>query len=99
MNIKKLKIILPLIGTVIIFSCTKVKRDDDFPKGDPPAVPGGFTNSSEVASADLIAYWSFDGEIKDAVTGTTGNNHGMTFSTGLKGDALTGSSNPDDSAY
>ena len=85
-----------MIGSVITFSCTKVDRSDDFPKGDPPPVPGGFTNSSQIQSASLVGYWNFNGNLKDSVTGTTGTNHGMTFTEGLKGQALTG--NPDAAA-
>jgi hypothetical protein len=71
-------------------SCTKADRSDDFPVGDVPPTAGGFTSSSQIAATNLVAYWNFNGDLKDSVSGTTGTNKGMTFSQGLKGQALQG---------
>ena len=88
-----------IISSTLFFSCTKVNRSDDFPKGDAPPVSGGYTNSNQIAASNLVGYWGFNGDLKDSITGATGTNKGMTFTDGLKGKALTGSSNPNDSAY
>ena len=80
-------------------SCTKVNRNDDVKAGDPPPVVGGFTLSSQVAASNLVGYWGFENEIKDAVSNTIGTNKGMKFSSGLKGKALEGSQNRSDMAY
>jgi hypothetical protein len=98
-NIFNIKTVLLFAIVFAAASCTKVKTDDDFTKGDPPPVPGGFTNSNQVAAANLIGYWSFEGNLKDAVSSIVGTNNGMTFSAGLKGQALEGSQNNSDMAY
>lgn len=81
---------LVIFATVAFAACTKADRDDDFPKGDPPPVSGGYTNSSQIESASLVGHWSFEGNVTDSVSGTTGTNSGMSFTAGLKGQALTG---------
>ncbi len=94
-NILKIKMALLLATVFIVASCTKVKTDDDFTKGNPPPVAGGFTNSSEIAPASLVAHFPFDGnnnDAKNAVTGgtTTGSS---SFVEGRKGKAYKGASN------
>ena len=84
-----------LVATIFIAaSCTKVETDDDFTKGDPPPVDGGFTNSSEVAPTNLVAHFPFEGnnnDAKNAVTGgvTAGSS---SFVDGRKGKAYKGAS-------
>lgn len=82
-----------IVGGTILFSCTKADQDDTFPAGDVPPTAGGFTASSQIAKANLVAFWNFNGNVTDSVSSTAGANAGMTFSAGLKGQALTG--NPD----
>ncbi|HSN60314.1 MAG TPA: hypothetical protein VLR49_05245, partial [Ferruginibacter sp.] len=88
-------ITLSLAMALAIGSCTKVEKDDEFPKGDAPPVAGGFTNSSEVAPANLVAHFPFDGNITDVKNGVTGGVASGTssFVTGRKGQAYKGSSN------
>ncbi len=83
-----------LLAAGVIFSgCTKPKTDDDFPKGDPPPI-GAYTNSSEIASADLVAYFPFNGNVNDEKNGVTGGTlrGNGSFTTGLKGQAYQGGS-------
>ncbi|MDQ6608478.1 MAG: LamG domain-containing protein [Bacteroidota bacterium] len=87
------------LAGAVFSSCTKANRSDDFPAGDTPPTAGGFTNSSEIAPSNLIAYWGFNGDLKESVSGTTGTNKGMTFSAGLKGQAITGNPDPAAKAY
>jgi len=89
----KSTMILSFAMAMVVSSCTKVETDDDFPKGDPPPVAGGFTNSSEVAPASLVAHFPFDGSIADAKNGVTGGaaNGTTSFGTGVKGQAYQGS--------
>lgn len=88
-------LILSLALALSIGSCTKVDRDDDFPEGDAPAVAGGFTNSSEVATGNLVAHFPFEGSIADAKNGVTGGVAvgSSSFVPGRKGLAYKGSSN------
>ncbi len=87
---KTYKIISILLSAVVVFSgCTKADYGDNVVKGDPPPVPGGFTNSDQVAAANLVAYWGFDGsnnEIKSNTAPIKVNN--ASFTTGIKGQAL-----------
>lgn len=86
-----IKLLLPIlvIATLSDLSgCTKAKYDDDYAKGDPPPIAGGYVNSREVASSNLVAYWAFNGGFVDSVGGLTGTNAGTTFTTGQKGQAL-----------
>lgn len=75
--------------------CTKPDKSDDFPKGDPPPVAGGFVNSSDVAPTNLVAHFPFDGNINDVKAAVTGGklNGNTSFIAGRKGQAYKGSTN------
>ena len=89
-----------LATTAVALSCTKANREDDFPAGDVPPTAGGFSRAAEIAPSNLIAYWGFNnGDVRDSISGTTGTNRGMTFTPGLKGQALTGNPNAAAKAY
>ena len=81
--------ILSIASFAIFSSCTKADYEDKVTKGDPPPVPGGFVNSSEVASANLLAYWDFNdnkSETKSSATPIRDSN--SSYEKGIKGDAL-----------
>ncbi len=95
-----LKNIMPaaliLLATVMaVAGCTKADYGDDFPEGDAPPVAGGFTNSSEVAAANLVAHFPFEGSFADAKNAVTGGvaSGNTSFVAGRKGQAYKGSSN------
>ncbi len=94
---KKFKNILPaallMVAGVVSTGCTKADYGDDFMKGDAPPVAGGYTNSREVASANLVGYWGFNGSLVDSISGTVGTGSGNKYSAGLKGLAFQGSDN------
>jgi hypothetical protein len=94
-NIFNIKTLLLFAIVFAAASCTKVKTDDDFTKGDAPPVIGGFTNSSEIAPTNLVAFFPFDGDISDAKNNVTGGvlNGTTNFVTGKKGKAYKGSAN------
>jgi hypothetical protein len=71
-----------------LISCTKANYDDGYTKGDPPPIAGGYVNSREVASSDLVGYWAFNGDYTDSVGGLTGTNKLTSFVTGQKGQAM-----------
>lgn len=88
-----IKLVLPVFLAVFIINisgCTKPELDDDYEKGDPPPIAGGYVNSREVASSSLVSYFSFNGSVTDSITtlGLSGTNSGTTFTTGQKGQAL-----------
>lgn len=75
--------------------CTKPDKSDDVIKGDPPPVAGGFINSSDVAPANLVAHFPFEGNVTDAKGAVTGGtlNGNTSFVQGRKGQAYKGSTN------
>lgn len=73
--------------------CTKPNMSDDVVKGDPPPVPGGYTNSSQVAPTNLVGYWDFNGSLKDNVSGAAATGTNITYNTGIKGQAMQGAIN------
>jgi len=89
------RISVVVLGMVLAATaCTKPELDDDFPKGDPPPI-GSFTNSSEIAPAELVAYWPFDGNVNDSKGGVAGGAITGTgsFTAGKKGQAYQGANN------
>src|SRR3954467_12222539 len=86
-----IKQFLPILVTVALINvtaCTKAKYDDDYKKGEPPPIAGGYVNSREVGAADLVDNWPFDGGYVYSVGGLTGTNAGIAFTAGQKGQAL-----------
>ncbi len=87
--IKSNILIATTIFIVAIGGCTKADRNDDVVKGDPPPVPGGFTNSSQVATSNLLAYWSFDTDKRESKSGAFPSlESNATFTTGIKGQGI-----------
>ena len=94
-ELKKIASICAIFLSFGLTQCTEPELDDEFPAGDPPPVEGGFVNSSEIASGELIAHFPFDGtvdDVKNAVTGGTASGT-TSFVPGLKGQAYQGSTN------
>lgn len=84
-NIKMLALVL----MVIFSACTKADYNDAVTKGDPPPVPGGFVNSSEVAKANLLAYWNFDNNKNETKSNTAPlKDVNSSFEKGIKGQGL-----------
>jgi len=79
---------VPVCAVLLVMACTKPEKDDDFTKGDPPPI-GSFTNSSEIAAADLVAYFPFEGTVNDSKNSVTGGaiSGGGGFTAGKKGQA------------
>ena len=78
-----------IMGLAMLLSCTKANFDDNVVEGDPPPVPGGYVNSSEVATANLIAYWNFDNskaETKSNAVPLVDSN--SSYIEGVKGEGL-----------
>ncbi|WP_407425402.1 LamG domain-containing protein [Arcticibacter sp.] len=92
---QSLKTLLLVTVLGMFFSqCTEPEMDDDFTPGAPPSI-GEWTGSEEIAPSDLVAYWSFDGDAKEAMGNVTGEriNGSGTFAPGRKGQAYMGAPN------
>ena len=48
----------------------------------------GYSASSQVAAANVVGYWAFDGSLIDSVSGQSGTSVGTTFGTGTKKQSL-----------
>lgn len=49
---------------------------------------GGYAASNEVAAADLVAHFAFEGNLVDSVSKTAATNNGTSNSTGIKGQGM-----------
>lgn len=87
MNFRYQSYILLAVITLLATSCYK-KFDADSYK--PALSIGGYTNASEIAPGNLVAYWGFNGNLTDSVSQTNCDNFGTSFATGIKGSALKG---------
>jgi len=83
LNLGKAALLLMAFGT--IYSCDKDNDDPDLPP------IGGYNNSGEVAAANLVGYWSFDGNGNESKSGMAPTSAvGANYSAaGVKGQALT----------
>lgn len=54
----------------------------------PEFIISGFTAADQIQPSSLIAYWPFDGNLNETVSGNAANNSGTGFTNGLKGQAL-----------
>ncbi|MFN6047206.1 MAG: hypothetical protein ACK45C_04255, partial [Bacteroidota bacterium] len=73
--------------TFTVTSCGEETPDDD-------NTSGGYTTSDEVASANLVAKFSFENNVDDAKGNITGGTaSGTSFVAGAKGQAWKGASN------
>ncbi len=80
---------LTLILAVAFSACTKADYGDNVVKGDPPPVPGGYVNSSEVAASNLLAYWNFDDNKSETISNTSPLvDSNSSYIKGIKGNAL-----------
>ncbi|RVT98532.1 LamG domain-containing protein [Mucilaginibacter limnophilus] len=79
---------MALLGAGLAFSACQKKFDPS--TYAPPLNIGGYTSANEIAPSNLIAYWSFNGDLTDSISGTAGTATGATFAGGVKGQAMQG---------
>jgi hypothetical protein len=93
LKINKLLPVVLITVTAASFLLSACYKKFD-PKTYAPALNiGGFTSAKEIAPANLIGYWAFNGSYVDSVSGTAGTNKGTSFSGGIKGQAMQGALN------
>ncbi|MEO8821168.1 MAG: LamG-like jellyroll fold domain-containing protein [Ginsengibacter sp.] len=87
-SIKNISLVLAgtFIFSAVLTSCSKNKSTPDVPL--PPI--GGYASSDSVASANLVAYWNFDGNQNEIKSGTaaTSSARATYMTNGVKGQAL-----------
>ena len=87
--------LLKTIFTVIAISffsasCYKKYNANDYA---PLFLVNGYSYVSEIEPQSLIAYWNFEGNLKDSVSNTTATGTNTSFGTGYLGSALQGAAN------
>jgi len=75
-------------ATLALFSITSCSKKSSSPP--PPVLIGGYASSDSVASANLIAYWPFDGNSNDVKGNLTAHAVQVTYGTGMRGQAYQG---------
>lgn len=88
--------IFKYIGAAFLFGTVVLSCEDSIDKDNPPipyASIGGYQNSDDIASGNLIAKLSFENNLDDKVNNITGQMPvGVTYASGVKGMAYNGSS-------
>jgi hypothetical protein len=88
-NIKSKLIAVALsAATLALFSITSCSKKSSSPP--PPVLIGGYPTSDSVATANLIAYWPFDGNSNDVKGNLTAHAVQVTYGTGMRGQAYQG---------
>ena len=83
-------LLVALILSLGLVSCLKKFDPSSYA---PPLNIGGYTSVKQIAAANLVGYWSFNGTLIDSVSNTVGTATGTTFTTGFEGQALQGALN------
>jgi hypothetical protein len=74
---------LALSGIIIFNACSKSSSTPQLPPVN------GYNTSNDVAAANLLAHWTFDGTNNETISGTAPTTaNGASFVTGVKGQAL-----------
>lgn len=76
---------LMLTACMVLNACYKKFDPDSYA---PPFTISGFTAVKEIQPSSLVAYWGFNGDLKDSVSGTAGTNNKTTFTGGFIGQGL-----------
>lgn len=92
MKINQYKGILFFGIGLVLFGLTSCLKQFNPASYMPEKSFGGYTNSDQIEPGNLVAYWSFNGNINDSAGQNFGNlvgtNSGCTFTQGIKGQAL-----------
>lgn len=72
-----------LVVALTISSCQKEFNAKSYAPPKPPPSFSGYVASSEVASGNLVAYWSFNGSLKDSISGVAGVSTKTSFTQGM----------------
>lgn len=90
-------IIIAGIGTMaVVFALSSCQKGFDA-KSYAPKKPlpkyDGYSNSKDIRPEALVAFWPFNGDLKDSLSSTTGVGTGTSFGDGTKGKGLIATGN------
>lgn len=92
LNLYKYALLTLFVASVSLSSCKKDDNPNDLPEVDPSDYVGtidGFKSTDEIYPANLVAYFSFDENYADKVSGTAPTlSAGNSLVTGIKGKAV-----------
>jgi hypothetical protein len=81
-----------IAATTVMNSCSKSNNNGGGNTGPTaPSNPGGYDSSNQISPSTLVAYFPFNNSYNDVKGGLTGTNNGASFTTGVKGQAYSGS--------
>jgi len=83
------------IKYILVFALSGLLFGSCYQKFDPasyapPLNIGGYSSSRQIAPANLVGFWAFNGSLIDSVSNTSGVNTGTSFSPGFKDMGLQG---------
>lgn len=85
-NSLNLSATLLMVAAVFTFALNGCKKNNDDVKLEPI---GGYNNSDEVAKTNLKAYWNFDGNQNEVISGMAATSSaGASYVQGVKGQAI-----------
>ncbi len=90
---KKIVALKLLVVTLLSLGMVTCMKPYDPSSYAPKVSIGGYTSVKQIASANLVGYWSFNNTLIDSVSGTTGVATGTSFTTGFEKQALQGALN------
>jgi hypothetical protein len=89
---KKIIMGLPLwlIAVIVVSAILSLTSCSKSSTGSSITPLGGYTSSDAVASANLVAYFPFNGNSNDSISGNTATTNNVTYNTGIRGLAYQG---------
>lgn len=82
----KWRMVAPVALLSLVFNSCYEKFDAS--SYAPEFTIAGFTAVNQIQPASLVAYWPFDGDLKDQVSGNSLTNAGTGFANGFRGQAI-----------
>ena len=78
---------LTVVMMILLTACWDQYDENSY---KPKFTINGFSSVRDIGAGSLVAYWAFEGGLVDSVSKATGENKGITFGAGFKGQSLQG---------
>lgn len=75
-------------GGALVLLATACQKKFDPNSYKPAETFGGYTTSNQVSASSLVAHFSFENNLEDSVSGTSGTATGTSYAQGIKGNGL-----------
>ncbi|MBS1528249.1 MAG: LamG domain-containing protein, partial [Bacteroidetes bacterium] len=88
-NILSASLLSGAVLSLVLSSCQKEFNPKSYAPPKPPPSFSGYSKSVDIEPTHLVAYWPFNGDLKDSISGTAGTATGTTsFVKGVEGQGL-----------